>query len=176
MLSVSSSSRSPGASPASRTTAATQPTMSVRWNWRADRLTATGTVGTPAARQARHWSTALFSTHSPISTISPASSATGMNSTGETRPCCGWRQRSSTSSPATEPSFSAIFGWYTRNSSLWSSAARSWLSMASLRLKACWSSSEMLDLAAAHQLGAPVARAALFIRTSALSPSCGKIA
>ena len=64
-------------------------------NCTGDRLTATfmrrGQFA--ASRQASR------STHSPIGTISPISSASGMNSAGDTRPRSGWFQRSSASKP-----------------------------------------------------------------------------
>ena len=40
-------------------------------------------------------------THSPSATINPISSATGMNSVGDTMPRSGWLQRSSASQPRT---------------------------------------------------------------------------
>jgi hypothetical protein len=43
------------------------------------------------------WRQASLSAHSPIGTISPVSSAIGMNSTGPTRPRSGWCQRISAS-------------------------------------------------------------------------------
>ena len=46
---------------------------------------------------ARRLAQASRITHSPIGTISPVSSATGMNSAGEIRPRVGWFQRSSAS-------------------------------------------------------------------------------
>ena len=46
---------------------------------------------------AQAWS----STHAPISTIMPVSSAMGMNRSGRTEPSVGWCQRSSASMPTT---------------------------------------------------------------------------
>jgi hypothetical protein len=46
---------------------------------------------------------AVRSTHSPIGTISPVSSASGMNSVGEMMPRSGWRQRTSASTPTISP-------------------------------------------------------------------------
>ena len=40
---------------------------------------------------------AIISTHSPIGTIRPVSSASGMNSPGMTNPRAGWFQRNSAS-------------------------------------------------------------------------------
>jgi hypothetical protein len=61
----------------------------------------------PLAR--RH---ASCSTHNPIGTISPVSSATGTNRCGGTRPVpLGWRHRTSASTPLTRPSVSSTIGW-----------------------------------------------------------------
>ena len=64
-------------------------------NWTAERLTATLTWSGQLAASAQ----ACRSTHSPIGTIRPVSSATGMNSAGETMPRSGWCQRNSASKP-----------------------------------------------------------------------------
>ena len=60
-----------------------------------------------SGRSARHaapgcalaWRQPSRSTQRPIGTIRPISSASGMNSSGPTRPRSGWRQRSSASTP-----------------------------------------------------------------------------
>jgi len=70
-------------------------------------LTATRALpGQPAA--ARH---ASRSTHSPMGTISPVSSATGMNSVGVTEPRAAESQRSSASSPETRLALRSTSGW-----------------------------------------------------------------
>ena len=58
-------------------------------SWVGDRLTATHTSSGHCAASSQ----ARLMTHSPSATISPISSATGMNSTGETMPRSGWCQR-----------------------------------------------------------------------------------
>ena len=79
----------PDSASASRTTATTLP----RRNWIGDRLTATRTSSGQRAHSMQAWR----STQSPISTIRPISSATGMNSAGEIMPRSGCGQRSSAS-------------------------------------------------------------------------------
>ncbi len=62
-------------------------------NWIGETLTATRmSFGQVAASMQ-----AVRSTHSPIDSISPQSSATGTNSAGETAPRVGWSQRISAS-------------------------------------------------------------------------------
>jgi hypothetical protein len=50
-------------------------------------------------------------THSPIGTMSPVSSATGMNWTGDTWPSSGLCQRSSASTPTSRPLPALTCGW-----------------------------------------------------------------
>ena len=76
----------------------------------------------PAARRQ-----ASSSTNSPIGTISPVSSASGMNSPGATTPRSGCRQRTSASAATTSPSARRAIGWYSTANSL--------------RVTACWSCS-----------------------------------
>ena len=66
-------------------------------NCAGDRFTAicSGTCHDAASRQASR------NIHSPISTISPLSSASGMKSLGGTKPRVGWIQRASASKPVT---------------------------------------------------------------------------
>ena len=59
--------------------------MSSRRNWTGERFTATRT----SCGQVMHSAQARRNTHSPISTMSPISSATGMNSDGGTMPRTG---------------------------------------------------------------------------------------
>ena len=76
-------------------------------NWAGDRLTATRTgFGHVAASQQ-----ACLSTHSPIGTIRPISSASGMNSAGETMPRLGEFQRSSASQPVISSVIASTCGW-----------------------------------------------------------------
>ena len=62
-------------------------------NWIGDTLTATRTFSGHIAASAQ----AVRSTHSPIASISPHSSATGMKSAGLTAPRVGWFHRNSAS-------------------------------------------------------------------------------
>ena len=75
-----------------------------------------------SAKEARHMDTfihyglaasvqAVRITHSPIASIIPHSSAMGMNSMGETRPCPGCCQRSSASAAFTWALGAWILGW-----------------------------------------------------------------
>ena len=61
------------------------------------------------------WRQARSSTHRPIRSISPFSSATGMNSAGGIAPRCGCSHRSSASKPTIEESWSATTGWLPRH-------------------------------------------------------------
>ncbi len=65
------------------------------WNWTGERFTATrrGSGRTAAVRQA------CRRADSPIGSMRPVSSASGMNSLGETGPCLGWLQRGSAPKP-----------------------------------------------------------------------------
>ena len=89
---ISSSSRQP-AIPASASAARTVSMRSAALNWWTERLTETRTSAghSAACRQAAR------STYAPSGTMSPVSSASGMNSPGETTPRSGWRQRTSAS-------------------------------------------------------------------------------
>ena len=71
-----------------------------------DTFTATCQRGAPASRQRRTCAQASRSTQSPISTIRPFCSASGMNSSGGTKPRCGCRQRSNASTASTRRSLS----------------------------------------------------------------------
>ena len=76
----------------------------------------------PPCCQALAWLQAVRSTHSPIGTINPVSSASGMNSVGEMMPRSGWRQRTSASTPTIWVLGTSICGWYSRYSSLFCKA------------------------------------------------------
>ena len=54
---------------------------------------------------------AVRSTQAPSGTISPLSSATGMNAPGSTMPCRGWRQRTSASMAAIRRPSRSTIGW-----------------------------------------------------------------
>ena len=64
-----------------------------------------------AADHAAPWATASRSTQRPMSVMTPDSSASGMNSTGGTRPRSGWFQRTSASKPVVRPSVTRTVGW-----------------------------------------------------------------
>jgi hypothetical protein len=57
--------------------------------------------GVPRSCHSAAWRTACDSTQSPMATMKPVSSATGMNCAGETSPSSGSRQRISASAPTT---------------------------------------------------------------------------
>jgi hypothetical protein len=63
------------------------------WNCTVEKLTATRM----SSGQVCAWRQASLSTHSPIGTIRPVSSAMAMNSLGPSRPRSGWFQRISAS-------------------------------------------------------------------------------
>jgi hypothetical protein len=86
---------------------ATVPAMFLR-SCRADRLTATGIADSPSSCHSRLCRQASFRTQSPITTISPVSSATGMNRAGGTIPSCGCRQRIKASAPMVCPVLMSI--------------------------------------------------------------------
>ena len=73
-------------------------------SWRADRLTdmVSGIRG-KASLQWRSCRHASPSTHAPMGTIKPVSSAKAMNSPGGTTTCWSVRQRIRASAPATQP-------------------------------------------------------------------------
>lgn len=75
-----------------------------------DRFTATG-IDSPCVR---HWAIcrqASSRIQSPRRTIMPKRSASPMNCIGPIRPSSGWFQRTSASTPLSEPSRPSIFGW-----------------------------------------------------------------
>ena len=76
-----------------------------------DTFTVTRGTLKPVFCQARLCAQAARSTHSPSGTISPVSSATGMNSIGPTSPRSGCAHRSSTSAPVPRPLCARTFGW-----------------------------------------------------------------
>jgi len=68
-----------------------------------ERLTETRIGAIPWARHSAFCLQASRRTHSPMGTISPVSSAIGMNCAGETSPKVGWFQRTSASIPFMAP-------------------------------------------------------------------------
>ena len=57
------------------------------------------------------WVTTSCRTRRVSGWISPVCSASGMKSSGMTRPCTGWFQRTSASTPTTSPVLRFIRGW-----------------------------------------------------------------
>ena len=110
-LSVISSSNCEASRPVSSRTPRMVAVRSVSWICTADRLTATLMGPSPASVQALLRAQASRSTHSPIGTISFERSATGMNSAGDMKPCCGWFQRISASMPVMRLDPIWSFGW-----------------------------------------------------------------
>jgi len=115
---------SPGSRPKASSRRVSRPVKSGSSRSRNETLTAIGTV-MPARCQAAVCSSDISMTTSVRRCISPDCSATGMKSSGGTRPRTGWRQRTSASTPATEPSARCALGW--KCTSIWpcSSATRS---------------------------------------------------
>ena len=78
------------------------------------------------------------STHDPIGTMRPVSSASGMKSSGITRPRVGWFQRTSASNPSISPLARWITGWkYRTNSSCSTARCRSAFSSNLRRAVSC---------------------------------------
>jgi hypothetical protein len=76
-------------------------------NCTGERLTAT-------FRSPGHWAAlrqASISAHLPSGTMSPLSSATGMNTAGGTTPLTGWRHRANASKPDTALRRKFTIGW-----------------------------------------------------------------
>jgi hypothetical protein len=110
MDSVSSSSSRCGGRPAVESSRCTREMKSGCWNCSADTLMETGS-STPRVRQEAAWRTACDSTQSPMAMMKPLSSATGMNSDGDTSPSTGSPQRISASAPVAAPVCRSSCGW-----------------------------------------------------------------
>ena len=110
-LSVISSSSCDGSSPVSASVRVRRSTKSAWRKSMAETFTDMQMGGRPWACQARDWRQALRSTHWLRATISPQSSATGMNTAGLTRPWPGRAQRTRASAPTTAPLASSSLGW-----------------------------------------------------------------
>ncbi|MNG12428.1 hypothetical protein D3C84_960410 [compost metagenome] len=109
--SVSSSSRQPGFRPKRLKAEPISSSRSPRRNCTAERFTDTTKRGKPAACQSIIWRQASFSTHSPISTISPDCSASQMNRSGGTMPNTGCCQRIKASAASRRPLWMSTIGW-----------------------------------------------------------------
>jgi len=90
--------------PARMTTSRTLATKPAWWNWRALTFTEmqSGRVRSSDCHTAS-WAQAVRKTHSPSGMMWPVSSASGMNSAGETIPASSSGQRTSASAPTTRP-------------------------------------------------------------------------
>ncbi len=112
-------------------------TISIRsgWDsWRPERFTHTGNGAPRSASQRAAWRQASSSTHAPRGTISPLSSAAGMNSLGDTTPRRAWCHRTRASTPTMRPVASSTSGWNSNARSPSSIARRSplWISSRSI--------------------------------------------
>ena len=79
---------------------------------------------TPSSIQRRVATHACCSTQSPIGTMTPVSSATGMKSAASIRPLVGWFQRTSASAASARSETAEKIGWYSTVSSPSRSALR----------------------------------------------------
>jgi hypothetical protein len=160
LVSVSSTVRRPASRPPSVTAPSTSSTSVPDARCTALMLTAI-VRSSPWRAQATPWATVARSSHRVIGTITPFSSATGMNSAGGTSPRCGWFQRSSASHPVTSPVGRYTTGCQRSANSPRAAASRS-------RLEICQRSSSSVRKAGVNsrcRLG-PLAFAA-YIATSA---------
>ncbi len=97
-------------------------------SWQGERLTLmrSGPAAPPSPYRSRHrraWRTDCSRTQRPNGTIRPVCSASGMNRSGPSTPCCGCSQRTSASAPRTLPSPRWTSGWYSMKNSPRSRAA-----------------------------------------------------
>ena len=109
--SVSSSSRREGSRPESASAWVTLFNRSPRRNCTAERLTAMVSSGNPACCQRTAWAQASRSTHSPMGTMSPLSSAVAMKRPGGSSSSGLRCQRTKASTPTTWPLARSICGW-----------------------------------------------------------------
>ena len=91
----------------------TSRTNSRCWTWHAETFTEMRIGGRPSICQRRLCAHASRKIHSPSRTMTPPSSAMGMNSVGDTGPIPGQSQRMSASAPTIRPERSETIGWYT---------------------------------------------------------------
>ena len=110
-LSVISSSRLEASRPVSASTRVTMSRKALSLNWRADRLTAMRSAGSPRSCHSLAWRQPSRSTHSPMSLMRPVSSASGMKSPGITVPLSSVFQRTSASTALIFPDSRSICGW-----------------------------------------------------------------
>ncbi len=107
---ISSTSRVAGKPVARRTSVSSS--TNVSWaSWAADRLTVSEMPSPLPDRHGAASRQASNSTARPRARIAPLSSASGMNSSGSTKPRTGCRQRASASTPKVMPVASDRTGW-----------------------------------------------------------------
>ena len=143
-LSVSSRMRSHGRMPAAWTASRTSSTSPSDASWRAETFTDTrsGVPTAHAAWKTAAWRQASKSRSRPSGTMRPVSSASGMNSAGETGPRSGCVQRASDSYARISPLRRSTTGWYTSVISPSATArARSTLSSRRATAAACMAGS-----------------------------------
>ena len=168
-LSVSSSlSRSAGTS----FTASARATSSTKFSWwNCCELTLTAIVKWLSCGSSFQRASSLqaeCSTQRPSARIRPVSSATGMNFAGETRPCSGWCQRTSASTPTKRP-FWSTWGWKcSKNCSNASAWRRSSSRVARALTAACISGSKKRSVLRPADLAWYMARSACLSSSSTL--------
>lgn len=125
--SVTSRQSAPGSSPDRSSTSTVSATSRGWCSWVGERLTLIRSGPPSVCRfcQKLACRTDSSSTQRPSGTISPVCSASGMNRSGPSTPCCGWHHRTSASAPCTVPSSRCTSGWYSMKNSPRSSAAGS---------------------------------------------------
>ena len=148
-----------------------------RWNWRADRLTATIRSGWPASCQARSCCVAVLSTQPPRLSIRPLSSASGIKIAGGMEPSSGSSQRHRASPPSIRPLDNSTSGWYSSRITFDSIARRKADSICNrssaasfMAAFANWYAARPLRLAAYKAVSASANS------TSNVSPSAGNMA
>lgn len=117
---------------------------------------------------------AVSSTHWPIATIRPVSSATGMNSAGDSGPSSGLVQRNSASAPTVRPLRASTTGWYASRSASDEIARRSDCSIAKRRCSRRFSCAvKNVKWLRPRCFASYIAESALRISVAASSPSRG---
>ena len=138
----------------------------------AERLTATSSWMSSRCQAASCASAACSTQRVRLAEV-PVCSAMGMNSTGDTRPNTGCRQRTSASTPVTHPSDMRVLGWNIRNNDPPSSA--SGRSAPSVRRRRWASSCDRAKLAmlVRCEIAASTAACAQRSASAAVLPSLG---
>ncbi len=125
--SVTSRQRAPGSRPERSSTSTVSATRLGWCSWAGERLTLIRRGPPSVWRSCQKFACLTDSsrTQRPSGTISPVCSASGMNRSGPSTPCCGWHQRTRASAPCTLPSPRCTSGWYSMKNSPRSRAAGS---------------------------------------------------